>query len=166
MPVCLSVCLSVCVSPLKWQLVTKMAVGLFKHTQLPAQFSNTPNTRMPPPRCPWATRLIHACWAESVLEGANLTHLPAQSPCQTHAIGVRVPSSRCAAARQEPTQPPVILPTMPVRPSVCLSLLKWLFAFSPAHLKHAQHMQAAPHAALEGHANTREHTRAPTLALR
>jgi len=33
-----------CLSPLKWQFA----------------FSNTPNTRMPPPRCPWATRPIHA----------------------------------------------------------------------------------------------------------
>ena len=31
-----------------------------KHTHLPVQFSNTPNTFMPPPRCPWATRPIHA----------------------------------------------------------------------------------------------------------
>ena len=28
----------------------------------PAQFSNTPNTRMPPPRFPWAIRPIHACY--------------------------------------------------------------------------------------------------------
>ena len=27
----------------------------------PTQFSNTPNTRMPPPRRPWATRPINAC---------------------------------------------------------------------------------------------------------
>jgi len=45
-PRCLSVCPSV---------ATKMTVGLF-----PAQFSNTPNKRMPPPNCPWATRPIHA----------------------------------------------------------------------------------------------------------
>ena len=42
---------------------TKVAVGLFKSkssTHFPAHFSNTPNTHMPPPRCPWATRPIHA----------------------------------------------------------------------------------------------------------
>jgi len=43
--------------------VTIIAIGLFKSnssTHLPAQFSNTPNTRMLPPRCPLATRPIHA----------------------------------------------------------------------------------------------------------
>ena len=30
-------------------------------THFPAQFSNTPNARMPPPRCPWAARPINAC---------------------------------------------------------------------------------------------------------
>jgi len=29
---------------------------------------------MPPPRCPWATRLVYGCWAESLLEVAYLTH--------------------------------------------------------------------------------------------
>ena len=57
-PRSLFVCLSVCLS-----YRTIMAVGLFKSkssTHFPAQFSNTPNTRMPPPRFPWATRQIHA----------------------------------------------------------------------------------------------------------
>ena len=31
-----------------------------KHAHFPAQFSNTPNTRTPHPRCPWATRPIRA----------------------------------------------------------------------------------------------------------
>jgi len=43
---------------------------------VPAKFSNTPNTRMPPPRCAWATRPIHACHPERLplvlgVEGAE-----------------------------------------------------------------------------------------------
>ena len=57
---CLSLCVCVCVCV---SYHTKVAVGLFKSkssTHFPAQFLNTPNTRMPPPRRPWATRPIHA----------------------------------------------------------------------------------------------------------
>ena len=58
----------------KWQLVsvaTKVAVGLF-----PAHFLNMPNTRMPPPSCPWATRQIRVCCPRHsplvlVVEGAE-----------------------------------------------------------------------------------------------
>ena len=53
---------SVCVLPLKWQLVF-----------FPPDFSNTPNTRMPPPRCSWATRPIHACRPKRLPLGAEGT---------------------------------------------------------------------------------------------
>ena len=43
-------------------VVTKVSICFFKHAQhtSPQKFSNTPNTRMSPPRCPWATRPIYA----------------------------------------------------------------------------------------------------------
>ena len=53
----LSVCLCVCPSVrpnLNFQIIQ------IKHTHFPTQFSSTLNTRMPPLRCPWATRPIHA----------------------------------------------------------------------------------------------------------
>ena len=69
-PRCLSCCLSVS---------SYVAVGLFKsklNTHFPAHFSNTPNTRMPPPRCPWATCPINACCSKRLplvlgVEGAE-----------------------------------------------------------------------------------------------
>jgi len=54
----------VCVSLLS--VATKVAFGLF-----PAQFSNTPNTHTQPPRCPWATRPIHACRPKRLPLGAK-----------------------------------------------------------------------------------------------
>ena len=47
-------------------VATKVALGLF-----PARFSNTPNTRMPPRRCPWATRPIHVCRLKRLPLGAE-----------------------------------------------------------------------------------------------
>jgi len=44
-----------CLSPLKWQFAFSKTPST-----LSRQISNTPNSRMPPPRCPWATRPIHA----------------------------------------------------------------------------------------------------------
>ena len=58
-PACLSVCLSV-------RPVLNCQIIQIKHTHFPAQFSNTPNTRMPPPSFPWATRPIHACCPRSL----------------------------------------------------------------------------------------------------
>ena len=55
-----SLCACLCICR---HYASEIAVGRFKSkssTHFHAQFSNTPNTRMPPPRCPWATRPIHA----------------------------------------------------------------------------------------------------------
>jgi len=63
--VCLFVCLSVRPN-LNCQIIQ------IKHTHLPARFSNTRNTRMPPPRCPWATRPMHACRPKRLPLGAEV----------------------------------------------------------------------------------------------
>jgi len=74
-PIAHGPCLSLCVCR---HYATKVAVNIF-----PAQFSNTPNARIPPPRCPWATRPIHACHpkrlplsAEGVCSKASKCKLP------------------------------------------------------------------------------------------
>ena len=49
-----------------------------RSAHFPAQFSNTPNARMPPPRCPCAARPINACCSKRLplvldIEGAIAT---------------------------------------------------------------------------------------------
>ena len=60
-PIAAAVCVCVCVCVSVYVQVKKNCqIIQIKHTHFPAQFSNTPNTHMPPPRCPWATRPTHA----------------------------------------------------------------------------------------------------------
>ena len=103
-PRCLSLRVCVATMPLKWQLV------LF-----PAQFSNTHNTRMPPPRCPWATRPIHAFRPK---------HLP------LGAKGVRSKASKCKL----PTTHNHLGCTLRHRPTLVLRSHPGVAPWLPVHL--------------------------------
>ena len=87
-------------------VATIMAIGWsfqieIKHTHFPAQLSNTSNTRIPPPRCPWATRPIHA-------------RCPKRLPLVLGVVGVWW-ESRCVLQKQAShhTQPPPPPPPPP-----------------------------------------------------
>jgi len=124
-PIAHGLCMRVCPAPNS--TVCFFTRPTNSRTHFPGQFSNTPSTRIPPPRCPWVTRQIHACCPKTLAFDVGLEG--AEGVLQKQAYHHAQPPPQLQPSPPPPPPPPP--PPLPPPPSHPL-LLKVLVVAAPS----------------------------------